>query len=227
MAIRQRIEVARVGEYWMRVYADTDTVTQERVLPGDLPLVDLNPEFVKKIGSYIVWSIDEPSADERRCAFETGMMILVEITNSGMLARVNTMAQQYAAKNALERWPWPEISETMRDRMREIIANSYENNSTIEDIVRDIQDLCPISEARAELIARTETSQAQVGANWEAWKKSGVVSKVKWLSVGPDPCPVCLKNNGVVRIFWQKFPSGDVMPLAHAGCNCILAAVFD
>ena len=79
----------------------------------------------------------------------------------------------------------------------------------------------------ATMIVRTETSQAQVGANWEAWKASGVVSKVRWMVVGPDPCPVCKQNDGMVRMLGAKFPSGDVMPLAHPGCYCILAAVFD
>ena len=101
MANRQRIEVARVGEYWMRVHVDTDTVTQERVLPADLPLVGLHPEFVKKIGPCVVWSIDEPSAEERRCAFEKGVMILVEVdtapfqSKSGVPSKPTPFAPQW------------------------------------------------------------------------------------------------------------------------------------
>ena len=48
----------------------------------------------------------------------------------------------------------------------------------------------------ATTIARTEVSQAQIGANFEAWKKSGFVKKAKWLAVGPDPCPICKANDG-------------------------------
>ncbi len=98
MAKRQRIEVARVGEYWMRV--DADTVTQERVLPANLPIVDLHPEFVKKIEPCLVWSIDEPTTDERRCVLENGVMILVEVTDSDVIAVANLQAAEWASKHA-------------------------------------------------------------------------------------------------------------------------------
>ena len=304
MAKRQRIEVARVGEYWMRV--DADTVTQERVLPANLPLVDLHPEFVKKIGPCLVWSIDEPSADERRCALETGVMIMIEITEptaAELFPESNPMAAEYASKHALEKW-FPDILEPTRTKIRQIIKNSFEQKTAFSEVVSDIRaagifsvehsrlmptDLrkpeCPycknalkkipgaktkcsscgqfmyvrtqpedrarvlVTETEAHrieegwktkimggahepddvaaMVARTEISQAQVGANWEAMKNSGVVKKIKWLSVGPSPCPICKRNDGVVRMLGEKFPSGDVIPLAHVGCYCILSAVFD
>jgi hypothetical protein len=107
MANLQRIEVTRVGKYWMRMNVDTAVVTQERVLPADLPLVGLHPEFVKKMGPYVVWSIDEPSAEERRRAFETGVMILVEVdtapfqSKSGMRSKPTPFAPQWTLANLM------------------------------------------------------------------------------------------------------------------------------
>ncbi len=166
----------------------------------------------------------------------------IDITDSDMLAGVNRKAQEYAAKRAAEmvgmkynadgqlvanpnaKWA---ISETTRDRLREIIKNAYEEGETRQDIVAAITEADVFSEARANTIARTETARAQVNANFDAWKASGVVSKVKWLAVGPEPCPICEDNDGVTRVLGSQFPSGDIMPLAHPNCYCILAAVFD
>ena len=151
----------------------------------------------------------------------------IEITDTDMLAGVNRVAQEFAAKRAAEmvgmkynthgelvanpnaKWA---ISDTTRDRLREIIKNSYEEGMTRENTVAAIMDADAFSEARANMIARTETSRAQVSANFDAWKASGVVAKVKWLAVGPDPCPICEDNDGVTRALGAKFPSGDIMP---------------
>ena len=79
--------------------------------------------------------------------------------------------------------------------------------------------------ASAAMIARTEVSNAQVQSNFDVWKKSGLVTKVKWLALGPDPCPVCENNDGQTRELGSKFPSGHVYPTAHPNCYCILQAV--
>ena len=226
MTKRQRIEVARVGEYWMRVHVDTDTVTQERVLPGAFTLDGLHPKFVKKMGLYVVWSIDEPTADERRCALENGVMILVEVTDSDVIAGANLQAAEWASKHALEKW-FPNIPEPTRTKIRQIIKNAFEEKTPFSEMIDDIQKAGIFSEDRAAIIARTEISQAQVGANLEAWKKTGLVSKVKWLAVGPDPCPVCKSNDGEVRDIGAKFPSGDEMPLTHPNCYCIMQVILE
>jgi len=204
---------------------DTDTVTQERVLPGEFTLDGLHSEFVKRMGPYTVWSIDEPSAFERRSALETGAMLLVEVSDSGIIGGANLQAAEYASKHALE-W-WPEISEPVRTKIMEIIKNAFEEKGPFSEVVSRIQRTGAFSEARANLIATTEISQAQVGANLEACKKTGLVSKVKWLAGGLDPCPVCKGNDGQIRRIGTKFPSGHEIPLAHPGCSCILSAVLE
>lgn len=209
----------------MRVRVVTDTVTQERVLPGGFTLDGQHPEFVKRMGPYTVWSIDEPSSDERRCAFETGAMLLVEVTDSDLIAGANLQAAEYASKHALE-W-WPEISVPVRTKITQIIKNAFEEKVPFSEVISRIQQVGAFSEPCAKLIAGTEISQAQVGANLGAWKKTGLVSKVKWLAVGYDPCPVCKGNDGEIRSIGTKFPSGHEIPLAHPGCSCILSAVLE
>lgn len=141
MSNRQRIEVARVGDYWIRV--DADAVTQERVLPGAFTLDGLHPEFVKTMGSYTVWSIDELSVGERRCVFETGAMILVEVDTSGagLFAGTNPQAAEWAAKHGGEISGkfWPDIPETTRKRIGEIIKNGFEKKTPFSVLVAEIR----------------------------------------------------------------------------------------
>lgn len=166
----------------------------------------------------------------------------IEITDSDVIAGANRQAADYAAKRAAEmvgmkydeegalvpnpnaKWA---ISDTTRDRLREIIKNAFEEKTPFSELIGNIQDADIFSENRAAMIARTEISRAQVNANLDAWKATGLVSKVKWLAVGPDPCPICEDNDGVIRGIGEEFPSGDIMPLAHPNCYCILQAVLE
>ena len=165
----------------------------------------------------------------------------IEITDSDVIAGANIQAAEFASKRAAElvgmkyndagelvanpnaKWA---ISDTTRDRLKEIIENAFRDKTPFSEVIDNIRDADIFSEDRAAMIARTEISRAQVNANLEAWKKTGLVSKVKWLAVGPDPCPVCMDNDGKVRDIGEKFPSGDTMPLAHPNCYCILQAIL-
>ena len=167
-------------------------------------------------------------------------IIQLEITSGSMISSVNRIAADYAVKRAAEmvgmkynedgelvpnpnaKWA---ISDTTRDRLREIIKNGFEEKTPFSEIIDDIRDADIFSDARAAMIARTEVSTAQVQSNYKVWQDSGVVKKVKWLAVGPDPCPICEDNDGQVRELGKPFPSGQIMPLAHPNCYCILAAV--
>jgi len=167
-------------------------------------------------------------------------MLQMELSDAKLLSSVNTIASKYARRRAAElvgmkydeegnlvpnpnaKWA---ISDTTRDRLREIVRNAFEEKTPFSEVVDDIRNADIFSDGRAATIARTEVSRAQVGANFDVWKESGLVNKVKWLAVGPDPCPICIANHGVERVLGNEFPSGDIMPTAHPNCYCILQAV--
>lgn len=166
----------------------------------------------------------------------------IEVSDAGTLSSVNSIAADYASKRAAEmvgmryndagelvtnpsaKWA---ISDTTRDRLREIIKNAFEEKTPLSEVIEDIRSADIFSEGRAATIARTEVSRAQVGANFTVWKESGQVKKARWLALGPEPCPICLGNDQLVRKLGDKYPSGDVMPTAHPNCYCILQAVFN
>ena len=169
----------------------------------------------------------------------TDAMIDMEIHDSAMLSSVNEIAVKYAEKRAAElvgmkyneegvlipnpnaKWA---ISDTTRDRLREIVNNAFEEKTPYSEVVDDIRNADIFSDDRAALIAKTEVQNAQVRSNFDVWKKSGLVEEVKWLALGPEPCPTCLGNNGLVRELGDEFPSGDIHPTAHPRCYCILQA---
>ena len=165
----------------------------------------------------------------------------VDISDTGLLSAANEMAADYARERAAEmvgmkynragelvtnpnaKWA---ISDTTRDRLREIISNGFRDGISREELLDQISEADAFSDVRAGMIARTEVARAQVSANMEAWKATGAVNKVEWLAVGPDPCPICDDNDGEIRNIGEEFPSGDTMPLAHPNCYCILRAVL-
>ena len=167
-------------------------------------------------------------------------MLQIELSDGGLLSDVNEIASEYARKRAAEmvgmrynaagelvenpsaKWA---ISTTTRDRLREIVTNAFEDKTPFSEVIADIRDADIFSESRAATIAKTEVANAQVRSNFTVWKRSGLVKAVKWLALGPDPCPICLKNDKEVRELGDKFSSGDEYPTAHPNCYCILQAV--
>jgi len=153
----------------------------------------------------------------------------VEITHGDVIATSNLQAAEWAAKHGGEISGkfWPEIIEATRKRIGEIIKNAFEKKTPFSVLVGEIQKAGVPSEDLAASIANAEISSAQVNANFEAFKKTGLVSKIKWLAVGREPCPTCKENNGKVRTIGEKFPSGDAIPPAHPDCYCILMTVSE
>ena len=170
----------------------------------------------------------------------------IEFSTAGMIASANTTAENYARERAAEmvgmkrdvegtlvqnpdaKWA---ISNTSRDKIREIIADAFTEETPLEEIKSAIHEALEeeatgsgiFSEARAAMIARTEISRAQAGGNFSAWIQSGLVRKVKWLTSNLEPCDECLTNEAQGEMEINKpFASGSVMPPDHPNCACVL-----
>ncbi len=170
----------------------------------------------------------------------------IEFSTAGLISSANTTAENYARERAAEmvgmkrdvegnlvqnpdaKWA---ISNTTRDRIREIVADSFTEDSPFEEIKTAIQEALAdeaegngiFSEARAELISRTEISNAQAGGNFIVWRDSGLVKKIRWTtSEDENVCGICDENDGVEVELGQPFPSGDLFPGAHPRCRCVI-----
>jgi hypothetical protein len=110
-----------------------------------------------------------------------------------MLSAVNRIAQNWASDRAAElvgmrrlasgdlienpdaRYS---IASTTRDDLRDIVAQAFEDGSTIQDLAARIRAAGAFDEARAQMIADTEASRAESQGNLAGWRESGQVATV-------------------------------------------------
>jgi SPP1 gp7 family putative phage head morphogenesis protein len=188
----------------------------------------------------------QPSLESATLSGISQGMMQIDVSNAALLASANTVAQKYAQERAAEivgmrrdlegnlvpnpdaRWA---ISDTTRERIQEIVSDAFAEETPLEQIQEAIQQALEeeadgngiFSEARAEMIARTEVNMAQAGGNFEVWQKSGVVKSIKWLTSEDEKvCVVCEENDSRSVPIGQPFPSGDLYPGAHPNCRCVV-----
>lgn len=134
------------------------------------------------------------------------------------------------------------ITETTRKIIAEILANSLERRLTLPDIVREISEKSEMSKARAELIARTETTTAANAAAYYAALNSRLVMQKRWISAIDKRTRKDHKemNNTLIDIeepfkvggYEMRFPGdkGGTDGLLPVGpeqlCNCRCAAGY-
>lgn len=139
-----------------------------------------------------------------------------------MIDPVNSIARDWAVKYAGNRW---NISDALRAEIRHIVVRGFSGETRMRDLIEEIRAAGDFSVGLATVIAETEIADAQVGGNWEVWKKSGLVRKVKWLSSSLGPCAFCEMNAGSIVAFGSPFPSGALRPPQHLSCRCSIVAV--
>jgi hypothetical protein len=159
------------------------------------------------------------------------------------IIRANKAVVQYARTRAAElvgmrrtpegglvpnpRAEWA-ITDTTRDQVRDLVTRAVSEGMTKEQLAEAIQGAGAFSEARAEMIARTELALANTHATQEAWKASGAVRKRRNLlssdhdSSKPDVCDLNSAAGWVV--LEEAFPSGHEGPPYHPNCQCDVEA---
>lgn len=182
-------------------------------------------------------------------AFLSGMntaILQLSIHDVDMIATMNQQAMEFASERAAEligksytadghmvdnpNAEWA-ISDTTRDKLKRIVADAFEHETTMSDIrdrivkTLEADDAGIFTAERALMIAQTEVAHAQAGGNFEMWKASGLVETIRWLVSNEGPCDICEENEDEVVDFGDEFPSGDTMPPAHPNCRCVIVAV--
>jgi len=102
------------------------------------------------------------------------------------------------------------LLESTREMLRNDVAQALEEGWSSARLADAIRDSYAFSEARAQMIARTETVRADIQGNLLAWRQSGVVEKRKWiLSSGGNVCEECEGYEGMEAGIDEEFPQGD------------------
>lgn len=108
------------------------------------------------------------------------------------------------------------IHGTTRERV-EAVLSEWDG----DDLVVLVALLAPIfSEARADMIAITETTRAFQNGNMMAWLATGYVSMHQWNTQNDERvCPICSPKDGKI------YPIGGEAPPAHPNCRCWVSPV--
>ena len=116
-----------------------------------------------------------------------------------------------------------DFSATSVDRLRNAIADAWEDGGSYDQIVKAVQDTFEdFSDVRAGMIAQTEAVDAY-NAGREATARAAGASEKSWETESGNPCETCLANeaDGWIPID-DTFTSGDDAPTAHVNCQCVL-----
>jgi Phage Mu protein F like protein len=165
----------------------------------------------------------------------------VSISNSDAINKFNAIAQKYASERAAEMVgmkyddagdlvanPKAQyvISETTRKDLRNVIAQAFEDETPLSELVDEIKNAGTFSVVRAQMIANTEVSRAQAGGTYSVWEQTGVVQAVRWQNSNlPGVCADCIENAEAGEVpFGKPFPSGELYPPAHPNCRCVVYA---
>lgn len=212
-------------------------VTKADDSEADRILRDLELDWVGLVGSVG----DSISETAQEAAKET--LVKVGITDDAIFGLVNQDALDYAKARAAglvgkktvngELVDNPNaayaITETTRDELRQLVSRAFEEGMTPAELETAIRDSFQFSEARAEMIARTEMAGAHIQGSLEAATRSGVViSKYSMLGSEHDIEDECDENQDAGEIaLGDLFPSGHEGPPFHPACVCSMNLVYE
>jgi hypothetical protein len=123
---------------------------------------------------------------------------------------IDSAAATYARERSAELVT--NLTETMRNEVRERIVTGIEEGRTVNEIRADLAE-SGIAEARTETIVRTETAMASQGAARRTYEAAGWEGKY-WSTAG-GPCPLCeaiemrFGPNNPIPIDQNYFNAGD------------------
>jgi hypothetical protein len=180
-----------------------------------------------------------------QAAKQGGIAALVQIdveASEGITEQVNAQALEYAQERAAElvgkKWvdgelidnpkaEWA-ITESTRDFLRSDITQAIDEGWSTQRLADTLEENYAFSEARCEMIARTEAAKADIEGNMIAYRESGVVEGKEWLISpgGHTEQDECDDNadDGVIGLD-ELFSSGDDAPPLHPNCLCSVVPI--
>lgn len=160
---------------------------------------------------------------------------------SGALNQVNELALKYARERAASMLGKSydaagnlidnpnasyRIDESTRELVRADVTRALTEGVSNDVLADRLAESYGFSDARAEMIARTEMTFADVQGNLTAYAESGVVEGKQWLA-SAGCCDDCQALDGVVVALDEDFPDdGGNGPPLHPNCECDVLPVL-
>lgn len=150
----------------------------------------------------------------------------IDFEDAGITSQVNKLAVEWAENRAAELVT--KIEESTRDYLRADVAQAVQEGWSTRQLSDALQENFGFSDARGDMIARTEIAKADVEGNMMAYRASGQVAGKKWLVGSEGGCDECQANaDEDVIPLEQDFSSGDDAPPAHPNCVCDVIPVLE
>jgi len=114
------------------------------------------------------------------------------------------------------------ITDGTRELLRGQVRQAIEEGWSTKQLSNAVQESYGFSDARAEMIGRTEIARAQAAGTMEGWKASGVCTGKFWvLGSEHDIEDDCDSNvdDGTIPLD-EEFSSGDEYEPVHPNCTC-------
>lgn len=160
----------------------------------------------------------------------------LELSDEAMVAAINDVARDWASQRSAElvgmrrlddgrivenpNAEWT-ISDTQRTDIKNIITDAFTRESTKDEVAAAIRESAAFSDARAEMVARTELISSEVNGNLLTWVESGMVETVDWvMSADHDVDDVCDQNADEGPYDVAEVPDFPAHP------NCCLAGTL-
>lgn len=125
-----------------------------------------------------------------------------------------------------------QITEGTRDMIRVTARDAVTEGWSSQQLADHIAESHGFSEARADMIARTEIRMAQMGGQMEVGRALGATHK-QWTTASDDiVSPECVENgeagpdgDGIIPID-EDYPSGESAPPQHPNCRCVVSVLI-
>lgn len=110
---------------------------------------------------------------------------------------------------------------TTREVLETKINEGLQSGAPLADISKSVEEIYEWSDnARAPMVAKTESFRTANDALKTAWKQSGVVKTIRWYTASGNPCPFCSSLNGkTISIEDNFFNVGDSLTVDADGTD--------
>jgi hypothetical protein len=187
-----------------------------------MPLTPAQQAQVENILGVLDWS-DVPA--EIRAELEAATIagndnaLLGGSVSPDLVSAVNRAAADYARDRAAELVGSGDqsIAQTTREKLRDVITESFEDETGIDDLLSGIESSGIFSPARALTIARTEVNRAELTGNLNTWDEMGNVEECDWIA-RPEACKECQDraDGGPYSLDEAR----DLLDDTHPNCTC-------
>lgn len=111
------------------------------------------------------------------------------------------------------------IQQTTQARMQQAVTEWVNNGDPLPALIRELEPL--FGRERAKLVAITEVTRAYQKGSELAWRRSGVVEEMEWVTVRDEAvCPRCGPLHGKRTRLERPDFDGLAGPPAHPRCRC-------